>query len=403
MIFAHLIQTASSLPADASALESAISALESAITARESSSEFWEMLAWVFTGAVVIGVVIEVCVIFREHRDEMKEWRRGIVRPPDKPSHSLFVLGLVGSVLVALGVAGEFGAGIEVASINGDLRTLSGRLRNKTGQLIALLDKETADAQQRTGELEKDTAGLRTDEEKSRASIAAAQATAATANAKAETEKLTRIRMQEAMTPRSAGTNGKQDEQLQLFSRTKVFVTFASDTDSQDLAGNMIGLLQRANWDVIGWQQQQFSPSLQIPRMAGGANLTLISQESWPDGVWIMAKPKGLGLPDRKIPLYEQTGYAATLLCTTLKDPNNHIACETFARDPNWPMGLPDDAIWIVIGRKPMAYFRWASTPETQQMFIEMEKKNQTNSESDEKTRAYILAARRDFLNRRPK
>ena len=149
MIFAHLIQVASSLPSDASALESAISALESAITDLDSSSGIWETLAWVFTVAVVIGVAIDVRVIVLEHRDALNEWSRGIVRPPDRPSHSLFVWGLVGSILVALGVAGELGVGIKIAVRNGELRTKNAELRRKSDQLIALLHVETQEAQKK--------------------------------------------------------------------------------------------------------------------------------------------------------------------------------------------------------------------------------------------------------------
>jgi len=161
VIFEHLIQTASSLPTDASALESAISALESAITALDSSSGLWETLAWVFTGAVVIGVAIEVRVIVLEHRDAMTEWRRGIVRPPDRPSRSLFLWGLVGSILVALGVAGELGVGIKVTLINGALRTKNAELRRKSDQLIALLHVEAQEAQKTAGEANERAEGMK--------------------------------------------------------------------------------------------------------------------------------------------------------------------------------------------------------------------------------------------------
>jgi hypothetical protein len=67
VIFAHLIQSASSLSADASALESAISALERDIKALENSSVPWEnSLPW-FTAFVAVGVAMEFWVIWREH------------------------------------------------------------------------------------------------------------------------------------------------------------------------------------------------------------------------------------------------------------------------------------------------------------------------------------------------
>lgn len=165
MIFAHLIQVASALPTDASALESAMSALESAITALDSSSRLWEILTWVFTGMVVVGVAIEIRVLVLEHREEMTEWKRGIVRPPDKPSRSLFTWGLIGSILVALGVAGEFGVGIEVALLNGELRTKNTELRHKSNQLVTLLTKETEDESSARAKLEASVAWRRLSKE----------------------------------------------------------------------------------------------------------------------------------------------------------------------------------------------------------------------------------------------
>jgi hypothetical protein len=40
--------------------------------------------------------------------DELHDFRRGIVHPPERPNIILFALGLLGAALVAIGVAGEF-------------------------------------------------------------------------------------------------------------------------------------------------------------------------------------------------------------------------------------------------------------------------------------------------------
>jgi len=218
VIFAYLIQIASSLPADASALESAISALESAITAKDSSSGLWETLAWVFTGAVVIGVAIEVRVLVLEHRDAMTEWRRGIVRPPDRPSRSLFLWGLVGSILVALGVTGEFGAGIKIARINGTLRTMNAELRRDSDQLIALLHVEAQEAYKEAGE----------------------------ANERAE-------EMKEAIAPRRINPKERAaiSSGLSRFSKQAV-VAFSNpfDVEASVLAAEILSTLESAKWNT---------------------------------------------------------------------------------------------------------------------------------------------------------
>jgi hypothetical protein len=190
--------------------------------------------------------------------------------------------------------------------------------------------------------------------------------------AKAETA---RLQMQEAMAPRSAGTDGTQNGELLLFSGTEFFITFASDTDSQDLAANIAGILKRATWNPVGAEPYPFSPlTAQPPSIVGGIHLTITTSASLTNGVIVMAKPSSWNVPGRFSPKDEEAGNAAKLLCYTLKD--SHVECDTFPRYPYWPTGVPDDAVWIVIGRKPAAYLKWASNPEVQQSFIEMEKKS---------------------------
>jgi hypothetical protein len=107
VIFALLLQAASTLPTDASALESAISALESEIKTLESSSVPLEhRLPW-FTGIVALGVAMELWVIWRERRDDTVAWRRGVIRSPDRPSTLKFVVELASVLLITGGIVGE--------------------------------------------------------------------------------------------------------------------------------------------------------------------------------------------------------------------------------------------------------------------------------------------------------
>lgn len=161
MISSHLICIASALPNDASALESAISALESAVTALDKSSGFWERLLPWFTGFVVVGVAAEIWVVAREYNHSIAAWSRGIIRPAGRPLRFDLALGLIASILITLGVFGELAVGIEIARINGQLRTKNAELRGKTDQLTALLnakagaaERAAAAAQERTAKIE---------------------------------------------------------------------------------------------------------------------------------------------------------------------------------------------------------------------------------------------------------
>jgi hypothetical protein len=142
VIFACLVQAASSLATDASALESSISALLSKIRELESSSVPWERaLPW-FTLLVAVGVAMELWVMRHERRDDMEAWRRGIVRPPDRPSTVKYLVEVASILLITAGIVGELWVGIKITSINGVLRSLNAEVRTKSDQLVELLHGE---------------------------------------------------------------------------------------------------------------------------------------------------------------------------------------------------------------------------------------------------------------------
>ena len=139
-----MIWILSTLPSPTSALQSSISALERDIVAlerRSSGLEPW--LGW-FTLVVAIGVALEIFVVIHDHRKEVNEWLLCELIP-EGPSLKKLGIEILSIVLVIVGVMGEFGVGLKISSINGQLRTKSADLRSKSDQLIALLTKETED------------------------------------------------------------------------------------------------------------------------------------------------------------------------------------------------------------------------------------------------------------------
>jgi len=115
---------------DASALASALDNLEKSWLSLDWWLNFWTIL-------VVVGVAVELAVLIAEYMHDWREFRRGTIHSPNKPSLIVFGLGFLGAGLVATGVAGELRIHIEAGKIETDIR-------DTTRKLVALVDKETA-------------------------------------------------------------------------------------------------------------------------------------------------------------------------------------------------------------------------------------------------------------------
>jgi len=155
VIIQHLANLPSSCPADSSSLESCISALKSSISALESSlrgtegsSGRWETFGWLCAVAVGVGIAGEIAVIVSEYLEDLEDWRRGIIRVPDKPPAWRFWFDIAATLLVLGGVFGEAGAAAKIASINSDLRSRTTEFRAKSDQLLAVITEEAGDAVQ---------------------------------------------------------------------------------------------------------------------------------------------------------------------------------------------------------------------------------------------------------------
>jgi len=117
---------------DESALRSSVASLNGC-----NSSLHWWLGFWTFL--VVIGVVLEVVFVIWEYRDELRDFRRGIIHTPERPQTVLFVVGLLGAGLVAAGVSGELWKESQIA-------TVETCIREGNDALFLLLSKEAGDA-----------------------------------------------------------------------------------------------------------------------------------------------------------------------------------------------------------------------------------------------------------------
>jgi hypothetical protein len=117
---------------DESALRRALASLDDCGTSLHSGLK-------VATALVVVGVALEMVFVIWEYLEDLHDFKRGIIHPPDKPSRLLFALGFLGAALVSLGVAGELYAESKIA-------TLETCIRKGNDALSLLLSKEAGDA-----------------------------------------------------------------------------------------------------------------------------------------------------------------------------------------------------------------------------------------------------------------
>lgn len=116
--------------------ESAIRILVASLEVCRSTLHWW-LGFWTFL--VVAGVALEIVFVVWEYVEELHDFNRGIVHPPERPSGLLFALGLLGAALVAIGVAGELYA-------ESKIETVETRIRKANDELFSLLSKEAGDA-----------------------------------------------------------------------------------------------------------------------------------------------------------------------------------------------------------------------------------------------------------------
>jgi len=124
--FAALVSSSWSLPNDELALKNELNRLASSWSSLDSWLKFWILL-------VVVGVSIELVVILVEYRHELRDFRRGVMHTPDKPSSWLLGFALLGAGLVAIGVAGEFFIHIEAGKVETEMR-------DATSSLVAIVN-----------------------------------------------------------------------------------------------------------------------------------------------------------------------------------------------------------------------------------------------------------------------
>jgi hypothetical protein len=219
---------------DVLALSNALNNLDQSWSALDWWSNFWTFL-------VVLGVLVELLVLSREYWDDLFDFWTGIIVPPHKPSTSLFLLGLLGAGLVAIGVAGEFWIHIKAGKVETEMRDLtkklvaaaSDRASNAEGSASEAI-LEAGHANERASKNEVDAAQLRKD---------------------AEDERLKRVEIEERVEWRrlTKDQQRKIGAALQGFSGEIVSLGYnVHDVEAFLFASDIAAALHSASWKVSG-------------------------------------------------------------------------------------------------------------------------------------------------------
>ena len=178
---------------------------------------------------MAVGVAIEIFVVLRDHKEEMEDWHFCKLLP-SKPSLGKLGLEIASVVLVVVGILGEFGVGLWISHINGQLRGKSAELRSKSDQLVALISEQSAVNAREAAQLKLDAEGLKK---------------------QAEDERIARVRLQEDIAPRRLASDDRTKLSAtvgQFAGMTAVIEYGSSDTEAYAFGADIALALSNAHW-----------------------------------------------------------------------------------------------------------------------------------------------------------
>jgi len=118
------------------------SALFRSLSILEKSSSSLDTWFNICTVIVAVGIAVELIVLYLEYSHERRDFDRGIIRPPDKPSRAKLIFEAIGIVLVFGGVAGELGVHIKAGEVESAIRSVNRKLVERAdGRAVEALNR----------------------------------------------------------------------------------------------------------------------------------------------------------------------------------------------------------------------------------------------------------------------
>lgn len=217
---------------------------------------------------MVLGVAVELFVIITEYAHDWRDFKRGTIHSPDKPSILIFGLGFLGAALVAIGVAGEFRIHVNAGKIESDMRS-------KSRELVGIAQSDAGEANKQAGEANREAAQLRKDAEYLKK--------------QAEDERSARVKLEDTVAWRTFSNNqrGAFADRLKSFRQQLATCSFpSSDMEAFSFSSDIAEALRQAQWQAI-----PPSPSVMMMREIPGLPTAASPIEKLETGVDVRSTP----------------------------------------------------------------------------------------------------------------
>ena len=309
---------------DELALINKLKSLEASWASLDSWLKFWIFL-------VVVGVVVELVVVLIEYSRELHEFRRGVIRPPDKPSTWLLIFGLLGAGFVAIGVAGEFGIQIKAGKVETDMR-------DATFALVAIANGKAEAAGERASNANERASNANERVTKANGRIENLRKANNEAAAKLEEEKRKRLELAASLLPRDFWDQSGAIATLSAFP-PPASVVFEY-LDEQEV----IGMAEQINFVAImlHWKTGR-SPGHKMLIKKDG--ITILPARHFPT----LSPDRNVGI--KQLEQWERERSATTALCEAFKKALQDSGLDAEVEEGTGT--LPAGTILVSVGSKP--------------------------------------------------
>ncbi len=309
--------------------------------------------AWLdfWTYLIVLGVALEIIDWVWEYASDLKDFGRGVIHTPEKPSFVKFFIGLTAIALVVTGVAGEWYLQIRIGEAESKIERIADSLEESTSSKLRDTVRDVGDtkaAAVRAND-EAGRAKQRADKIGKQADELTVKLTAAETAQLAERKKVLdmEVWLSPRVLPMIEEPRGLTWERIKYYSGINANINSVVDEESRRAAGQIAAVIRKAGWNIVGLtsdsnRQVTLTDNLGMTQMADG--VTVLSHRTPKSGV------VGTSFDESR------SKEAAGVLSDLLEDNGWDVVAVPGDPDPNARLWVPPNTVRIEVGLKPNPY-----------------------------------------------